>query len=299
MQTEIKLSKEAVHCMPCGSAEAEPLYPRELPNIVRCKNCGFVYASPRLKEECVKELYSKSYFESHASEKMGYDNYVSDRELVEKTFRKRLKTLEGRWLKKKGRVLDVGCATGFFLNTARRMGWETAGVEISDYCCEYAEREFGLKLFNGQFRDLAPSTGLFDLVTMWDYLEHSFTPDRDLETAFARLKPGGILALATPDFGSLPAKIFGSGWVGFKEHEHLYYFSSRNLCVLLKEKGFRILSLSYAGKYVSLKFFVKRLCGYWPWSGPVLNAVACLPYLSRANFYCNPFDIAYVVCQKP
>src|SRR3990167_7198206 len=114
MKTQIKLIKEAVSCILCGSSESQGLYPLEMPNVVRCLRCGFVYASPRLKEECVKELYSREYFESHSSEKMGYDNYVSDRDLVEKTFRRRLEELEKKWLKHKGSVLDVGCATGFF-----------------------------------------------------------------------------------------------------------------------------------------------------------------------------------------
>ena len=299
MQTRAPLTKETVNCLLCSSADACAVYPRDLPSIVRCKKCGFVYASPRLKEECLKNLYSREYFESNASEQMGYDNYVSDRALVEKTFRRRLEDLERYWLKKKGRVLDVGCATGFFLNTARMMGWEAHGVEISDYCCEFAKRQFGLKLFNGQFKDLDASASSYDLVTMWDYIEHSFIPDRDLEKAFECLRPGGILALATPDLGSLPAKVFGPNWVGFKEHEHLTYFTRWNLRVLLERKGFKILKMGYVGKYVSFKFFVKRLSGYFQALSRVLSVLSDRGIIPALNFYCNPYDIIYVVCQKP
>jgi len=298
MQTQAKLIKETVSCILCGSPDSRGVYPRELPSVVRCDRCGFVYASPRLKEECVKELYSREYFESHSSEKMGYDNYVSDRELVEKTFRRRLEELEKKWLNKKGSVLDVGCATGFFLNTAKGMGWRTYGVEISDYCCEFAEREFELKLFNGQFKDFDGLGGPYELITMWDYLEHSFTPIRDVEQAFRHLKPGGFLAVATPDFGSWPAGFFGPNWVGFKEHEHLTYFTKKNLCGLLEEKGFKICRAGYVGKYVSFKFFVKRLSGYFPALGRFLNLIA-ERFFSKLDFYCNPYDIVYVMCQKP
>ena len=298
MQTQIKLTKEAVGCILCGCADSRAVYPRELPSVVRCLRCGFVYASPRLKGECVKELYSREYFESNSSEKMGYDNYVSDRELVEKTFRRRLEALEKKWLKNKGLVLDVGCAAGFFLNTAKRMGWQTHGVEISDYCCEFAKREFGLKLFNGQFKDLDGSGGSYDLVTMWDYLEHSFTPVRDVEQAFRLLNPGGFLAVATPDLGSWPARVFGPSWVGFKEHEHLAYFTKENLCGLLEKKGFKVRHAGTAGKYVSFKFFVKRLCGYFPILGRPLNFLA-EHVLSGLDFYCDPCDIVTVVCQRP
>ncbi len=298
MEIQAKLIKETVGCILCGSPDSRRVYPRDLPSVVRCKQCGFVYTSPRLKEECVKELYSRQYFESHSSEKMGYDNYVSDRELVEKTFHRRLEELEKKWLKKKGAVLDVGCATGFFLNTAKAMGWRTHGVEISDYCCEFAAAEFGLSLTNGQFKDFDGSGGPYDLVTMWDYLEHSFTPVRDIELAFRHLKPGGFLAVATPDFGSWPAGIFGPNWVGFKEHEHLAYFTKKNLCGLLERKGFKIRHAGYAGKYVSFSFFVKRLCGYFPVFGRSLNFLAERVF-TGLDFYCNPYDIVTVVCQKP
>ena len=293
-----KFSKEFVDCLMCGKRDAHGFH-HKLPNVVQCV-CGLVYANPRLKEKCLKDLYSREYFESNASEKMGYDNYVSDRELVEKTFRQRLEGLEKKWLKKKGKVLDVGCATGFFLCTARALGWSVSGVEISDYCCEYAKREFGLDLFNGQFKDLDASTaGAYDLITMWDYVEHSFTPGRDIKKAWELLEPGGIFALATPDIGSLPAKIFQQNWVGFKEHEHLYYFTKKNLCDLLKKKGFTILKTSYVGKYVSLSFFAKRLTGYFRGIGQILIQIANRPFFSKVNFYCNPYDIVYVVCQKP
>lgn len=179
------------------------------------------------------------------------------------------------------------------------MGWKVGGVEISEYCCDYAKREFSLNLFNGQFKDYDSRGERYDLVTMWDYIEHTFTPDRDLAKAFELLNPGGLVALATPDIGSYPAKIFKQNWIGFKEHEHLFYFTKRNVCELLKAKGFQILATSYAGKYVSLKFFAKRLSVYLKGFGKLISKVADSPKFSTINFYCNPWDIVYVVAQKP
>src|SRR3989338_7064791 len=106
MMSELLLEKEAVDCLFCHRRNAEKLYPALL-NVVRCRECGLIYADPRLRQEEVLKLYSREYFENHSSETMGYDNYVSDRHLVEKTFRKRLQQLEKKWLVQKGRVLDV------------------------------------------------------------------------------------------------------------------------------------------------------------------------------------------------
>lgn len=291
------LEKEWVGCLLCGSQRHET-YLRALPGVVKCSDCALVYANPRLKKEALADFYSKEYFESHSSEKMGYDNYVSDKELVEKTFQRRLANIEKKWSRGKGRVLDVGCATGFFLTIARERGWEPNGVEISGYCCEYALREFNLKIQQGFFKELPMQAG-FKLVTMWDYIEHSFTPDEDIRKAWELLEPGGLLALATPDAASLPAKFFKENWMGFKEHEHLYYFTAQNLTGLLKKTGFEILSTSYTGKYISPVFFARRLAGYFKFLGGAASGLASGAIFKNANFYCNPFDIVYVVARKP
>ena len=296
MPVALRLKKELVNCLLCGRHNDRKIH-AALPNVVSCA-CGLVYTTPRLCQEDFLNLYSREYFESHSSETMGYDNYVSDKELVEKTFRRRLASLERRWVPQKGKVLDVGCATGFFLTIAREMGWRVDGVEISKFCCEYAEKNFGLKLHHGFFKDVEGLESGYQLVTMWDYLEHSLNPDKDLERAYSLLRPGGFVAIATPDISSFPAKIFKENWMGFKEHEHLYYFSMKNLSTLVEKCGFRITSRSYAGKYISSKFFVKRLTGYFKSLGGLADGVTNLPFLKNAAFYCNPMDICYIIAQK-
>lgn len=296
MTADPLLSKEWVGCLFCKSGNFKSLYP-SLPAVVKCE-CGFVYTNPRLKRDVIRDFYSRGYFESNASQRMGYDNYVSDKDLVEKTFKRRLSTLEKKWVKRKGRVLDVGCATGFFLSIAQEMGWEVSGVEISDYCCEYALREFGLKLHQVFFKDARDLGVDYDLITMWDYIEHSFNPDQDIERAYQLLRPSGILAIATPDITSLPARVFRHHWIGFKEHEHLHYFSRRNLTELLQKKGFQVRSASYIGKYISPKFFSKRLSEYSKFLGTLSKKFATLPLLDKAVFYCNPLDIIYLIAEK-
>ncbi|MGH7198145.1 MAG: class I SAM-dependent methyltransferase, partial [Candidatus Omnitrophota bacterium] len=284
-------------CLLCGSPERRPLY-RGLKGVVKCAACGLVYTSPRLTKDAACEFYSQDYFESHSSEEMGYDNYVSDRDLVERTFKKRLERIEKRWLPSKGRLLDIGCAAGFFLKIARDRGWETHGVEISEYCCRYAADQFGLSLHHGPFESLDAREGLFDLITMWDYIEHSHVPDRDISKSYQFLKKDGLLAIATPDLGSVPARLFRDKWIGFKEHEHLYYFTRGNLTRLVERNGFKILHVSHIGKYISLNFFAKRLSTYSGFLGSLMGRMSSLPALKDLHFYCNPFDIVYVIAKK-
>lgn len=280
----------------CGTKSRAGLY-KELPGIVQCSSCGLVYTTPRLKKEELELFYSKEYFHSEDSAVTGYDNYVSDRAMVEKTFNKRLERIESNWLPEKGKVLDVGCATGFFLSVARSRGWQVDGVEISKFCCDYALKNSNLKINQGFFTHInLPSD--FKLVTMWDYLEHSTTPDKDIKRAAELLVPGGYIAVATPDFGSIPAKIFRHKWMGFKTHEHFYYFTKKDLERMFREAGFEPVWTWYAGKYVSAKFFLDRLGSYFPDLAGTLNKAAAAAGLADKVFYCNPFDIIYMVGRK-
>src|SRR5205085_2132439 len=87
----------------------------------------------------------------------------------------------------------------------------------------------------------------------------------------AFLKPGGILAITTPDFNSMTRKIFKEKWMGFKEPEHLFYFTRENLISLLKSRGFKILKVGHEGKYVSLEFFALRLRQYSDFLGKMMG----------------------------
>jgi 2-polyprenyl-3-methyl-5-hydroxy-6-metoxy-1,4-benzoquinol methylase len=289
--------RETVPCLLCGSAEQGPTY-REWPNIVRCKACGFVYTSPRPTREALAAVYTHDYFENNQSQQLGYDNYVADRELVQRTFVRRLAEIERRWAPARGRLLDVGCALGFFLTVARERGWRPEGAEISAWAADYARRQLGLEVHVGAFceqRELAPG---LDLVTMWDYIEHSSVPDEDLAQAYALLKPGGVLAITTPDVASWPARVFRAKWMGFKDHEHLYYFSTANLCELLERKGFRVVDARHVGKYVSLGFFAKRASMYADRAGRLFGAAASALQLAERSLYVNPFDIVKIIAVK-
>jgi 2-polyprenyl-3-methyl-5-hydroxy-6-metoxy-1,4-benzoquinol methylase len=295
METSVA-NKEFVKCL-CGTTGNHP-YLRKLPGVVQCDACGLVYANPRFKKKALEDFYSKEYFESNASGLMGYDNYLSDEHLVNKTFARRLEEIERKWVPEKGKILDVGCATGFFLRVARERGWKTEGVELSRFCCDYAASKLDLQLHQGFFTEIEGLTSDYGLITMWDYIEHSLQPLGDIERAHALLKPGGVLALATPDVGSVPAKIFKERWMGFKEHEHLYYFTKENLKGLLEKTGFQVVEARYTGKFISLSFFTKRLIPYSKVLGYVLQQIQKLPGFKKLEFYCNPFDIVYLIAKK-
>ncbi len=286
---------EKVHCNYCHSGESSE-YMKSL-RLVKCAGCGLIYMNERLPIEALRDIYSQDYFKSPGSYEIGYDDYQSNRAEIRKTFIKRLETLEKLHGGKRGKSLDVGCAMGFFVETAKEKGWQAEGVDISEYCAEYAKSQ-GLKVTASILKDFQCEPETFDLVTMWDYIEHSTTPMDDLKKAFQLLKKGGLLALATPDISSIPAKVFKANWMGFKEHEHLFYFSTEILKKMLQSAGFEILKTGYAGKYVTMEFFARRLGLYFPRISKWLRFLIKKNWIPNFDFYCNPWDITLIYARK-
>lgn len=290
------LTLEKVACDFCGKQESKSFMPSL--RLVQCVGCGLIYAGERLSREALRHIYSKDYFMSHESSELGYDDYGANRSDIRKTFLKRLTQIEKLRDGMKGRTLDVGCAMGFFTEIARENGWDAEGIDISEFCANHAMSQ-GLKVSRATLQEWNASPESLNLITMWDYIEHSPTPRADLEKSFKLLAKGGVLALATPDISSWPAQIFKKNWMGFKDHEHLYYFSSEILCRNLKSIGFQIIKTEYAGKYVSLEFFARRLGLYFPAISKVLQFLIKKKWIPNFNFYCNPFDITLIIAKKP
>ncbi len=283
-------------CELCGSGKAKLLYPN-LEKVYRCKDCGFIFSFPQPSLETLKKLYSESYFVSRQSVATGYDDYIRDEENIRRTFQKRFRTID-RFQTKPGRVLDIGCAAGFFLAVARERGWEVKGIEISDYAAAYA-RKSGADVYCGPLESFEPSgEKLFDVVTLWDVIEHVRQPRRDLEKIYRLLKPGGWLVLATPDVDSLTHWLFRERWMGFKDEEHLFFFSGKSMTQLLKQCGFRVVMSKFEGKYVSLDLFKRRIGCYSRNLSAVLRKFFQPQSGQNSNFYVNPFDIRMFVAQK-
>lgn len=230
-------------CNLCGSSSNDFLFNKFGFDIVKCKSCGLTYVKQDMSLEELKQNYNKGYF--FGAKKFGYKNYIEAKDTRMKKFQGRLTKIEN--MKKKGRILDVGCATGFFLEVARRNGWEVFGVELSEYACNYAKKKFGINIYNCDLAQADFPKDYFDVITMWDTIEHLSNPMDNLREAYRTLKKGGILAITTGDVANLNAKIFGKNWVIYSPPYHLYYFSRKTLKNALSKMGFSIIKISNRG----------------------------------------------------
>jgi 2-polyprenyl-3-methyl-5-hydroxy-6-metoxy-1,4-benzoquinol methylase len=196
---------------------------------VKCRNCHLVYVNPIEQTSRINDGYS------------GMEN--DDASIIRKSRLQATKSQVKLIKKYKNNttLLDIGCGEGFFLFNASRAGYITKGVELSQDAAEYAKKEFGLNVEVGLFEKIQFPENYFDVVTLWQVLEHLSQPLTVLKEAHRVLKPGGLLAVSTPDFGGIPARTMGRRWWNVRRI-HINQFTTKTLKNILRNAGFKNLS---------------------------------------------------------
>lgn len=284
-------------CNLCGKNNYKAFCPENGRGLVQCENCGLVFVAEQADPQELYALYGETYFQNAESGEVGYTNYIADEGNIRQTARKRFAHIER--FAQKGRMIDIGCAMGFFVDEASKRGWQVEGLDISQFATEYVTKNFGHKSHNGSLLEVDLPTGAYDLVTMWDVIEHVPDPQAYLKRVAELLKTGGVVELATPDVGSLPAQITGKQWIGYKlSDEHVYYFAVKTLSAMLEKAGFEVVHVRHVGKFVTLRLFLDRLGFYMPLLSKPLQWLEKTFKLSARSFYVNPFDIVAITARK-
>lgn len=287
-------------CQLCGSAERTLKF-RDGPfEVVTCDDCGLVYVTPRLVGQALLDIYDEGYWKSDNPKMRGYADYARESALYLKTFQKRL-ALVRRWLPAQARVLDVGCAAGYFLRVVQGLGHDVHGVELSPSIAKEAVAALGadrihIGTLDGAVAAMDYRPQSFDLVSLWDVIEHIPDPQAVLRKIRELTKPGGRLLLETQNVASRWAALLGPRWHHYKHHEHLYHFTPATIRRLLDDCGFRVLEIgaAYAGKYVSFAFLAERAQRLGRIPGLLARP---LGLLKSCNLYVNPRDEIIVVAE--
>jgi SAM-dependent methyltransferase len=241
------------------------------------------------------EVYDAGYWRSERPRERGYADYLADDGLHRRTFERRLRALAPQ-LPAPGRALDVGCAAGHWVELLVEAGWDAHGLEPSGAAALHARQRLGPRLLEGTLEDPRLDGPRFDLVTLWDVIEHLPAPLEALARVRELLSPGGRLVLETQDLGSPLARLLGRRWHHFKHDEHLVHFDARTLRATLERAGLRVLSLQRrgAGKFVRGDFLVER-------SARLHRALPRLlrPWLGGDwSVYVNPLDEWIAVAER-
>ncbi|MBU0929642.1 MAG: methyltransferase domain-containing protein [Nanoarchaeota archaeon] len=219
--------------------------------IVRCKNCGLKYVNPRLTEKEIVSGYSEGSDELFVSQTRG-------REL---TFKKSLKLIDK--YSQKGKILDIGTAGGSFLKVAKDKLWDVEGIEPNKWLCDWALKNYGIKIKQGTLFDKKNKfkDDEFDVITLWDVLEHVADPKKTLEECNKIMKKNGLLVVNYPDIGSPVSKAMGKRWI-FLLSVHLFYFDKKTIKKILNETGFDVIKIKKHFQSLSLGYLVYRMQAY-------------------------------------
>ena len=247
--------------------------------LVQCENCGIMRQDPRPTKEAIEAYYPADY-EPYV---LAIDDEPSWVRRLDRRYgmAKRCRAISR--LKPLGRLLDVGCATGNFLHEMTRWGsWEVVGIEPNEEAAAYARQRYGLEIYAGTLEeiDLPPSS--FDVITMWNVLEHLHTPHADLVRVRRLLKDGAWLVFSIPNLDSVDAKWFGPAWLGWDLPRHLYQFPRRALVDSLARLGFavggwRCLGGNFDAFMISARLYLESS------SSPAVRRLSWLPQALRTS----------------
>jgi SAM-dependent methyltransferase len=224
-------------------------------DLALCEDCDHIFADPCPTPAFINSLYS-------ALEDPLYNEESGGRE---KNFIRVFKMLE-KLRPEKGRLLDVGAATGILMDLAARRGWKTEGVEPSSWAVTYARNKYGLSIRESVFETAPIESASIDVITMVDFIEHTARPYDALHKAAEVLRPGGLLCVVTPDIRSAAARIAGKKWWHLRP-AHLAYFSRGSLDALFKRTGFSVIrrksySWTFSVHYLASRLRISRFLGH-------------------------------------
>lgn len=164
--------------------------------------------------------------------------YTSRRACFEERYRRQLRDIAS--FRQSGELLDIGCNIGMFLYEARSAGFDVAGVELNQECAGYARAHYSLDVRSEYLEHAGFAADSFDVVTMFDVLEHVPDLHAILEEVLRVLKPGGLLVVQSPNLDSVMADMTRPDWSWLSPPDHLYHFTPGSLMTLLVQSGYKV-----------------------------------------------------------
>lgn len=257
-----------VSCPLCGANDYKLRYPATAPSereltaeyfcctshhlslhgdIVKCNRCGMVYNNPQFSPQLLERMYKE----------VEDPTYVEETNARTLTFKRSLDQLQA-YVQPPGKMLDVGCYSGAFMKVAAGAGWHIEGVELSQWAANIAAGLETGPVYNKPLAQLDPSEHQYDVITMWDVVEHLTHPAQMFQDAFRLLKPGGLLAVSTHLVDSLAVRLMGTRYPFFMDM-HVVHFSRATIKQMLEDQGFQLMNIRSHKRILKLGYFLEKL----------------------------------------
>jgi len=225
-------------CLLCGASNGSfALYcQKDGYSIVRCRDCGLIFVNPRDDREQIARQY-----EEDMNSPIGY--FLNSANEDAKIFKKRLNWIES--IASKGRLLDIGCNVGTYMEIARDRGWSVTGIDVNKKAyqlCKTKNFDVHSGLFSQELIDRLPRKD-FDLVCINDVIEHLPDPLDSMRLVHQLISRDGYLSINTPNMDNIFTKVFQ-----VKPEEHIFYFNKKTAVKTLTQSGFKIVKVVKTGR---------------------------------------------------
>lgn len=280
-------------CPVCDRSEINKRFISKGYEILTCQYCKLVFLSQPPKPEELDIIYNEDYF-SHCK--------YQDQNTLSKENNRRKKLLTQFQHAVNTNILDVGCASGDFIDCIKDE-YNCWGIDLSESAIKMAKEKY--PKLNNRFKsetifECRFNNHFFDGIVLWDVIEHLSNPLQYLQEVMKYLKPGGYLFFSTPDIGATTAKLFGKYWAFMTPPEHQVFFNRQSikyLCESLSEVT--ILKSFTKGKWVNVGFILYKIKRIIPWLIPgFILKLFNIRFFRNWSIYVPTNDIRYQVIQK-
>lgn len=255
-------------------------------DIVRCNRCGMVYNNPQPEAGKLLNIYKE----------VEDPLYLEEQKAREQTFKHSLKGLH-IVTQPPGRLLDVGCYTGAFMEVARAAGWEVTGVELSHWAADIAAKTGVGLVYEGLLENLSLPKESFDVITFWDVMEHLAQPVLFLHEVGRLLKPGGIIGFSTHMVDSWAVRLLGKKYPFFMDM-HLVHFSRDTVKRILAEQGYELLDISRHQRILGTGYFLEKLAAKAPVGKSFLKWLSKKKWLADRFIRFNFLGLVNIVARR-
>ena len=246
-------------CVICESTDLVEAFKKENYTYLRCRACGMLLVDLHMSAAEVFSHYSEPYYEADASgtaeSRRGYPSYRGAQDTLTASFNDKLALV--RRYASSGRLLDAGAAYGLFLKAASPY-FEGMGIDVSEYAASVARNEFGMNVKAGDIEHTDFPDEHFDVIVLWDIIEHLIRPVEAMREVNRILKPGGRVFISTDDAANWLPRLLGSHWWAIGPPMHLCHFSKAGMKVAFERAGLELDSFSSDPRRYSVAEIIKH-----------------------------------------
>ncbi|RPI18065.1 MAG: methyltransferase domain-containing protein [Ignavibacteriae bacterium] len=233
----MSLEKRTITNCPCCKkdlSKSKFLFKKANVDYYQCINCELIYQNPQPVYELTEEIYDGEHYHERYI-RSAYIYFPTSKIYVNEI----KKELKGKINPSKTSVVDIGCGIGYFLYIAKQDNFKVTGIDISRWAGKYAKEKFDIDVQTGNFLEMDIRKDEYDIVTLWQTIEHLPEPNDFIKKIYNILKPGGYICIATPDVDSWIARFYKKKWNCYMPDEHIALFDFKSLKTILELNNFR------------------------------------------------------------